>query len=106
MLCEFCMQGVPAADVNAVTLVLVLDKISHLQLKHDADGDPSTDHRPMQLGAGLSRARRKDIGMKCKRLIDAGRLHFLTSTAFPSAESVLYVDESVTGENRLLLGTV
>ncbi len=43
-------------------------------------------------------------GAMCKRLIDAGRLHFLQGCgAFSLAESVLYVDSAVTGENRLLL---
>ena len=69
--------------------------------EQDSNGDASSD-MPLQLG--ISRARQKEIGALCKRLIDAGRLHFLTSTAFPLAESVLYVDGSVTGENRLLLG--
>jgi hypothetical protein len=53
---------------------------------------------------GVSRERRMRYGAMCKRLIDAGRLHFLQGCgAFSLAESVLYVDSAVTGENRLLL---
>ena len=62
-----------------------------------------SNERPFQLGMGISRNRRVRYGAMCKRLVDEGRLHYLHSCgAFRQAESVLYVDKAVTGENRLL----
>ena len=48
--------------------------------------------------------RRRRLGAMCKQLIDAGRLHFLERHGFPAARTVPYVDENVTGENRMLIG--
>ena len=50
--------------------------------------------------------RRRRLGVMCKQLIDAGRLHFLERHGFPAARSVAYVDQDVTGENRMLIGVV
>ena len=52
----------------------------------------------------IPRARRMEVGAKCKRLIDEGRLEFLKSSGF-KAESLLYVRPEVSGENRLLLAS-
>lgn len=48
---------------------------------------------------------RQEVGRKCKQLIDAGRLDFLRSGSWASAQSVLYVDPTVSGENRLLMAS-
>ena len=48
--------------------------------------------------------RRRRLGAMCKQLIDAGRLHFLGRNGFPAARAVSYVDQDVTGENRMLIG--
>ena len=68
------------------------------------DGGISTD-RPFELGMNISRERRVRYGAMCKRLIDEGRLHYMQGCAgVMQAESVLYVDRAVSGENRLLVG--
>lgn len=48
--------------------------------------------------------RRRNIGAKCKQLIDAGRLHFVRRNGFDSAHATSYVERGVTGENCMLLG--
>lgn len=53
----------------------------------------------------LSRGERIVLGQKCKQLIDAGREDWLVQQGF-QVRSVLYIDPSVSGENRLLFGSI
>lgn len=50
----------------------------------------------------LPRETREEIGLKCKRLMDQGRVEYLTSLGFKS-ELVYYVQTSITLENVCLL---
>lgn len=69
----------------------------------DQQACPATEQEPNDLTqGGMSRARRSQIGMLCKRLIDAGRAAWLREQGL-HAEYVTYIDASVTGENRMLL---
>lgn len=52
----------------------------------------------------LSRTERVAIGMKCKRLVDTGRMDFLRQAGWDVSLSQ-YVAPSISGENVLLLAT-
>ncbi|GFX57902.1 tRNA:m(4)X modification enzyme TRM13 homolog [Trichonephila clavipes] len=52
----------------------------------------------------LKHDEREIIGMKCKRLIDAGRIFFLTEAGY-DAKLITYIDKSVSLENVALLVT-
>lgn len=55
----------------------------------------------------ISRARRVEIGNKCKDLIDRGRiLYFSNLDGVTVAKIVYYVDQTISIENRLLLGAI
>ena len=47
---------------------------------------------------------REEVGFKCKKLIDMGRVHYLRENGF-SAQLVAYTDLSLTLENVVLLAT-
>lgn len=53
----------------------------------------------------LSPSQRIELGQKCKRLIDTGRLEWLAEHKGFAAELIEYVDEEVSPENRLLVAT-
>ena len=50
----------------------------------------------------LNSDEKKEIGMKCKRLIDAGRLEYLSKRGYET-KLMYYVDSKVTLENVALL---
>ena len=52
----------------------------------------------------LNAAEREVIGIKCKQLLDAGRVHYLTERGF-DARVVYYVPRSLTLENVALTAT-
>lgn len=61
--------------------------------------------REFEPSMSLSRKRRQTIGAKCKRLIDAGRMHFLAESGFSNAQTIQYVTQELSGENWLLLAS-
>ncbi len=68
----------------------------------EGDGDIE-QARGFEPSMSLPRERRQVIGAQCKRLIDAGRRHYLRENGFSNADAVQYVDGKVSGENWLLL---
>jgi len=52
----------------------------------------------------FSRKNRIDIGRAAKRVIDAGRIHFLENTLRLRARQVFYCDQNISPENCLILG--
>lgn len=63
---------------------------------------PSVDQRNRYVKLGLTHSEREEIGRKCKRLIDMGRVHYLQQHNLIS-ELVIYVDSEVTLENVALV---
>ena len=61
--------------------------------------DESTTSR-----SGLDKQGQEHVGYLCKRLIDMGRVHYLTSMGY-DARFIRYVDPSVSLENVALIAT-
>jgi len=68
------------------------------------DGSPRENNTRRHTCHFFSVEEKKIIGYKCKRLLDLGRVEFLTKHGF-EANLVGYVEESVTPENVLLVAT-
>lgn len=80
--------------------------LTFLYMQGDGEGfnTEAAEGLPFHPSMSLPLDRRRSIGAMCKQLIDAGRLHFLQRHGFPTSHAVAYVDGSVTGENRMLIG--
>ena len=75
-----------------------------LQEGEEACGPHTSADKPFHPSRSMPLDRRRRLGAMCKQLIDAGRLQFLERHGFPTARAVSYVDQSVTGENSMLIG--
>ena len=53
---------------------------------------------------GLSVAERQEIGFRCKRVLDMGRVAYLQSMGL-QAQLVYYVDRTISPENAVLIAT-
>ena len=94
-----CQQPLPEPKNAALVSCSAL-----LQGGEQAHGAHASADVPFHPSRSMPLDRRRRLGIMCKQLIDAGRLHFLERHGFPAARSVLYVDKDVTGENRMLIG--
>lgn len=83
--------------------------VDDLLLRKQARGSvgKETESRSVQIPIwdALPAAHRVELGRKCKRLIDTGRLEWLVGQEGFEGELVEYVDDNVSPENRLLLGS-
>jgi len=75
-----------------------------LKQQDDHDNDcMKHEHGPWRPQATIGRARRIEIGIKCKDLIDRGRILYCRQVLEWNAADVTFVDSSISLENRLLL---
>jgi hypothetical protein len=83
-----------------------LDDLALSKQAHGSVGK-GTENRSVQIPIwdALPAAHRVELGRKCKRLIDTGRLEWLVGQEGFAGELVEYVDDNVSPENRLLLGS-
>ncbi|CAG0912999.1 unnamed protein product [Notodromas monacha] len=69
--------------------------------KLDPCSDEISQQRYAKLGFTVNES--EEIGRICKDIIDAGRINYLKSVGFADANCCIYVPESVTPENVLLI---